>query len=473
MAAISFVLGALRSCWALLNGTRSLAYLAGMSRSLRAVCRAQQRSERTLVLSKVRAKLPVRIYASINCVPAFRPSARSETTASPVFLPASSMSLARFASSLLALIAFSTTSLAATLAPDAVDIMHHRYEGGGMEIDGPSILVRKSIGTQVSVTGHYYIDSISAASVDVIALGSSEYTEERTEMSAGIDFLHEKTIMSMGYTNSSENDYEANTVYFAVSQDFFGDLTTLTLGYAKGWDEVGQRGQPENEWEEADRSNYKIGVSQVITKHMLMGFDLDVITDEGKLENPYRRNRYIDGTAPAGYSFQQELYPDTRTSTAAALRALYYLPYRASVKAEYRFFRDTWGVQAHTMGAGYTHTFGDHWKADIHFRYYTQDKADFYADIFPFAGSQTHLARDKELSTYSGTTLGLGASYELKQGVIPGIDRLLFSVLVDRLEFTYDDFRDLTDNPGSHPVGEEPLYEFDALVSRISLILEY
>ena len=516
VAAISFVLGTLRSCWALLNGTRSFAYLSGMSHSLRAVCRAQQQSERNLVSGTDHFE------AQLKWIPAFAgmtgedagtmgkvvgmvcetagkhnnpryasPVSRSASgvsNASPVSRLASgcskASSVSRLASrmskvsaicrlvfSLLAFFTFTATSFAATLAPDAVDIMHHRYEGGGMEIDGPSVLVRKSIGTQVSVTGHYYIDSISAASVDVIALGSSEYTEERTEISGGIDYLHEKTIMSMGYTNSSENDYEANTVYFAVSQDFFGDLTTLTLGYARGWDDVGRRGQPENEWEEADRHNYKIGLSQVITRNMLMGLDIDVITDEGKLENPYRRNRYIDATATAGYSFQEELYPDTRTSTAAALRAMYYLPYRASVKAEYRFFRDTWGVQAHTAGLGYTHTFGDHWKADIHYRYYTQDQADFYGDLFPFENSQTHLARDKELSQYSGSTIGLGASYELKQGVIPGIDRLLFSVLVDRLDFTYDNFRDLTQT--GFAVGDEPLYEFDALVSRISLILEY
>ena len=35
---------------------------------------------------------------------------------------------------------------------------------------------------------------------------------------------------------------------------------------------------------------------------------------------------------------------------------------------------------------------------------------------------------------------------------------------LDRIEFDYDDFRDLT---VSAPVGEEPLYSFDATVTRI------
>ena len=110
-----------------------------------------------------------------------------------------------------------------------------------MVIDGPSILVRKSIADTVSVSANYYVDNVSAASIDVVTT-ASPYTEERTETSVGIDYLYDKTIMSLSYTTSSENDYEANTAFFAVSQDFFGDLTTLSLGYGVGWDTVGKRG---------------------------------------------------------------------------------------------------------------------------------------------------------------------------------------------------------------------------------------
>src|SRR2546428_5928871 len=35
---------------------------------------------------------------------------------------------------------------------------------------------------------------------------------------------------SAGFITSKEPDYKANTSYFAVSQDMFGDLTSLTLG---------------------------------------------------------------------------------------------------------------------------------------------------------------------------------------------------------------------------------------------------
>lgn len=359
---------------------------------------------------------------------------------------------------------------AATLPEDNVDLLYHRYEGGGMVIDGPSVLVRKNVGPQVSVSGQYYVDSVSAASVDVLAT-ASEYTEERTELTAGVDYLYERAILSLGYTNSSENDYQANTVYFSISQEFFGGMSTLTLGYANGWDEVGQRGNESFE-EDADRRNYQLGLSQVITTNSLLGFDLEVVTDEGFLQNPYRQNRYLDPNDPANFQYQPERYPETRTSYSLATRALYYLPYRASIRAEYRFFSDTWGIDSNTFELAYIHALNPRWSLEGKVRYYDQDQADFYSDLYAFENSQTHLARDKEMSSFSGTTLGGGLVYEWKQTSLPGVSRLQASLLIDWLDFEYDNFRDVT-APGTYLPGEEPLYSFDAFVTRASLILEY
>ncbi len=359
---------------------------------------------------------------------------------------------------------------AATLPVDNVDVLYHRYDGGGMVIDGPSVLVRKSAGPQVSLSGQYYVDSVSAASVDVLATASA-YTEERTEYTLGVDYLYERAIMSLGFTNSSENDYEANTLYFTVSQEFFGGMSTVTLGYAGGWDEVGKVGN-DSFSEDADRRNFQLGLSQVLTRNTLVGLDLEVVTDEGFLQNPYRQNRYLDPNVATSFLYQPERYPETRTSTSVAARAIYHLPYRASIRGEYRYFTDTWGINAHTVELGYAHGLNDRWTLEGSVRYYRQGEADFYSDLFPYENSQTHLARDKELSSLSGTTLATGAVFEWKQTSLPGIKRLQFSLLLDWLNFDYDNFRDVT-APGNYLPGEEPLYSFDALVTRASLILEY
>ena len=115
---------------------------------------------------------------------------------------------------------------AAVLPEDRADIMYHGYDGGGLQVDGPSVLVRKGFKDKVSVWANYYVDMITSASIDVVST-ASEYTEERKEKSIGFDYLHGKTSMGLSYTNSEESDYSANSVSFAISQDFFGDLTTF------------------------------------------------------------------------------------------------------------------------------------------------------------------------------------------------------------------------------------------------------
>ncbi|HIP53358.1 MAG TPA: DUF3570 domain-containing protein, partial [Chromatiales bacterium] len=280
------------------------------------------------------------------------------------------------------------------LPEDRADALYHSYDGGGVEVNGPSLLVRKAFGQNVSVSAKHYVDAISSASIDVVTT-ASPYAEERTETSLGIDYLAGESTMSLNVTTSSENDYEAKTYAFGINMDMFGDLTTVSLGYSLGQDEVGKTGQADFS-AEVDRQSYRVGLSQILTRDWRMEFGLETITDEGFLNNPYRSVRYLDPANPKGYSYEPEVYPRTRTSNAVSIRTSYHLPWRAALKGEYRYFTDTWGIRAHNAEIGYTHPVGDHWTVDLSYRYYAQTAADFYADIFPRQQAQNYLARDKE-----------------------------------------------------------------------------
>ena len=84
---------------------------------------------------------------------------------------------------------------------------------------------------------------VSSASIDVITT-ASPYTEERTQWSLGMDYLRGNTTMRVNYVSSVESDFDASTYAFSVSEDMFGDLTTLTLSYAYGEDIVGKSDDP-------------------------------------------------------------------------------------------------------------------------------------------------------------------------------------------------------------------------------------
>ena len=359
---------------------------------------------------------------------------------------------------------FNIASHAAVLPEERADVLYHSYSGGGINITGPAVLVRANAGDSISLSAKHYVDTISSASIDVeVILGASTYEEERVENAFTIDFLNEKILMSLGYTSSEENDFIAETISFGMSQDVFGDLTTVSMGYAHGNNIVGKTGSPLFK-EHSRTDNFNLSLAQVITKNLIMSAAFDVTTDAGFLNNPYRKVRYID--TPTTFLLEDEVYPKTRTSNALALRARYYLSYRAALHAEFRTFTDSWGINGNNVEVGYTHPLKNDWTFEAHFRTYAQTKATFYNDLFPYSNAQNFMARDKELSTFNNSTIGFGVSYEFAKSEGEGfIDKASVNFKFDHIQFNYKDFRDarLT----SYTPGTEPLYKFGANVMQL------
>ena len=99
----------------------------------------------------------------------------------------------RPALSVLALLAFAP-AVAGVLEDDRADVMYHRYDGGGVTIDGPSVLVRKKFEEKYAVSAAYYVDMVSSASIDVVTT-ASPYTEQRDEY--GLDFEYLNQVRAM------------------------------------------------------------------------------------------------------------------------------------------------------------------------------------------------------------------------------------------------------------------------------------
>ena len=366
---------------------------------------------------------------------------------------------------------------AATLPEDRVDIEYSNYAGGGTDIDGPMVLVRKKVGDKVSVSGHYVVDNVSGASIDV-QVAASPYTEKRTEYMLGVDYLHDKTIMSLAYVSSEENDHDSGTVSAGMSQEFFGNMTTVSFSVSRTADDLTKTGAPDFE-ERMTSQGASIGVSQVITKNMLLAFSFEEITDEGYLQNPYRFTRVWNGEGDGIGDIASddvlvpERYPEVRTSDAYALRGSYYLPYRAAILAEYRTYRDTWDIASDTLLLAYTHPWRE-WIFDASIRYYDQSEADFYYDLLLVDGQYTFQGRDKELSDMDSLTLGVKATYDLPYRWWSAIDRTLITLHFDHMKFNYDNFRDIRgSNTAEYGFGNEPLYQFSVNVVRLYLSFRF
>jgi hypothetical protein len=358
------------------------------------------------------------------------------------------------------------------LPDDRADLFYSKYSGGGMDITGESAAVNKKFTENIAAQVNYFVDHVSGASIDVLSQ-ASQIRDERIQKSATLEFVHDKTTYTASYTGSIERDYRSDTASIAMKQDMFGDLTTLSLAFANTVDKVGENNGtafvPIITWlGHAQSRSYDIDWSQILTKNLIAGVNFNVITDQGYLANPYRSIRYLDPGTPKGYSLGSQVYPDTRTSTAIQGELKYFLPYRAAITGSFRYFQDTWGIVGKTFEVDYTHPLSNVWIFEGRFRYYSQNHADFYSDLFQYANQYQFEARDQDLAAQNNYTVGAKVTYAFLPNGWKMFKRATVTFDASRITFHYLDFTDIKyyGLPQYQP-GTEPLYQFNATVYQI------
>ncbi|HTV97566.1 MAG TPA: DUF3570 domain-containing protein [Steroidobacteraceae bacterium] len=358
------------------------------------------------------------------------------------------------------------------LPDDRADLFYSKYSGGGMDITGESALVRKNFTENLAVEANYFVDKVSGASIDVLSQ-ASQIKDERIQKSGTVEYVHDKTTYTASVISSVERDYRSLTSSFSLKQDMFGDLTTLSLAFSNTNDKVGENNGtalvPIISWlGHAESQSYDIDLSQILTKNLIAGVNFNVITDNGFLANPYRSVRYLDAGTPKGYSLGSQVYPDTRTSTAIQTEAKYFLPYRAAITGSWRYFRDTWQIVGNTYELDYTHPISNIWILEGRLRYYKQNHADFYSDLFAYANEYEFEGRDQDLAAQENYTIGAKATYAFLPNGWKIFKRATVTFDVSRITFHYLDFTDIKyyGLPQFQP-GDEPLYHFNATVFQI------
>jgi hypothetical protein len=232
---------------------------------------------------------------------------------------------------------------------------------------------------------------------------ASAYTEERKEYSLGVDYLNDRTILSLNYTNSTESDYISDTIGVSISQEFFGDLSTLTLGFALGDDTVKQTGATYFE-EQAERKYFSVDFSQILTKRFIASISYESVFDEGFLNNPYRQIREVSpivNPGDRGYDFIPENYPNIRNSKAIALRGIYAINNRSSIRAEYRKYEDSWDLDLDNIELRYSRYVGNRLLVELRTRADDQNKRVFTTKIYSIllsTGRLNFMAETKSLA---------------------------------------------------------------------------
>jgi hypothetical protein len=318
---------------------------------------------------------------------------------------------------------------AVDLPADKAEALISFYDGGGVKATGPALLVRKSVFDKVSLSANYSIDMVSNASIDVITT-ASPFKEKRTSYELGADYVVRDATVSLSLYQSKEPDYDVGSYGVGVSQEVFGGMTTVSMGFSRASDKVLKKGSPEF----SDRTlhwQYRAGVTQILTPKWLASVNFEAVSDSGYLGSPYRVARVFGATVP-------ERNPRTRTSRAVKFATIGDIGGGQSVRAEYRYFWDTWAIKAHTLEAGYSRRFGEDWIADGFVRGYRQNAANFYSDNAQI--DTTYISRNRQLSTYNTLGFGLKAEYVYRR--VPNQYEIRLHGAWEFVQFKHKDFTD-------------------------------
>ena len=220
--------------------------------------------------------------------------------------------------------------------------------------------------------------------------------------------IHELTPQ---FSYSDESDYTSYGASLNYSLQLNEKNTTLIFGWAHTWDRV-LDAQPVRQWQDKSNDDFLAGVNQLLGPKTILGFNLTYGHTHGYLDDPYRFTFGVNDPQflvddPSG---GPEKRPNSRDKYIARISITQFVtPANASAEAAYRFYHDTFGIDAHTIELTWYQKIGKHVVISPMFRYYYQCAADFYFEILPdtYATAPSHFSPDYRLSEFQSFTAGV------------------------------------------------------------------
>lgn len=224
---------------------------------------------------------------------------------------------------------------------------------------------------------------------------------EETRVDGAVSVRKYEDFGNAGFTlaGSNENDYSSKSISADVSINLNDKHSTLSLGASHSKDNIEptQGNYQTNTLSDSKQSTSGfIGWSQVINKTTIMQFGSSVTNLKGFLSDAYKfRDRR----------------PETRTRWTWNLGVRKYLPEHGStLHADYRYYRDDWEIESHTISTNLWYPLGDHFHVVPSLRWYSQNQAPFFANTADSTG--VYHSSDYRLSAYGAFTVGVKVAFK-------------------------------------------------------------
>jgi hypothetical protein len=309
------------------------------------------------------------------------------------------------------------------------------------QVISPVVQAQADVTPETNVSLGYLADVITSASIDVVTQASKATIHDtRHQVSAGASQIFDATTVRGGYSYSRENDYQSHTLNAGVSQEAFDKNTTLAAGYGVSLNTVGR----------VDDMNFAKSLvvhtasaswTQIVTPQLITQLTYELGYASGYQASPYRFVPIRASLDAPPTLWVAETDPDTRWRHAIVIGANRAIGEASSIQFDYRFYRDTWGITSHTIGARYFIGISPDLELRLRSRFYTQGAASFYQDNY--TSPQMYMAYDRELSPLWSETLGGKLVYRFTP-------RLEGEAKLDLFYYSYSDFPPLSSRTGAN-----------------------
>lgn len=227
----------------------------------------------------------------------------------------------------------------------------------------------------------------------VQVLSGASIKEQRDVANLGLSTTVKDWDIGLNTGVSSENDYLSHSAAIELGHDFNQKNTRLNLGVGMSFDDVGQTGSDLAESKRSD--SYALGISQLLDAKSIVTFNLGYGYHRGYLTDPYKKVFFNAG------GLRNEQRPDKRRQWTSQLGYQRHLNDSVALQLDYRFYHDSWQINAHTLEIGTPIQLAHDWVLRPSVRYYKQSAADFYQAYFEKTDTPQYYSSDYRLSDFS------------------------------------------------------------------------
>lgn len=298
-----------------------------------------------------------------------------------------------------------------------VKYLYYKEDQPGLDrvrVHAPAVSVLAPIAGEWSLAASATVDDVSGASprYHTAVSGASRMSDLRKAGDVTVTRYLPQGSVSLAAAYSTEHDYVSRALSLQAALASADKNTTWNFGLGGADDSI----NPVNHVvQDAGRQTVSAlaGVTQVLTPVDVAQFTLTHSRGHGYYSDPYKLadNR-----------------PDARRQHTVLLQWNHrFVAQGATSRLSYRFYRDSFGISAHTLGAEWVQGLADGWTVTPGVRLYTQRAADFYFDPVydrqlgePFPpgyvfGSGAASSADQRLSGFGAVTLGVKLARQINR----------------------------------------------------------